>query len=152
MPYKKHDRVYHQKLKKDGVVVDVLKTGLLKVALGNVIVECREADLISMRKGVGGAPPIPSIKSRAAVPSRKMKRPPASTKCDLHGMRVEEALRVVEAKVNEALLAEIDSVEIIHGVGTGALRYAVHGYLKGLSVVKHFKIDEHNPGTTWVYF
>jgi DNA mismatch repair protein MutS2 len=67
-------------------------------------------------------------------------------------MTVEEALRLVEARLNEALLKEIDSLEIIHGLGTGRLKAAVHKYLSALSVVKHFKLDETNPGTTWVYF
>jgi DNA mismatch repair protein MutS2 len=67
-------------------------------------------------------------------------------------MRVEEALALVEKRLNEALLSEIDSLEIIHGVGTGRLKVAVHQYLGGLGVVKHYKLDEGNPGTTWVYF
>ncbi|MGH2428346.1 MAG: Smr/MutS family protein, partial [Candidatus Limnocylindria bacterium] len=44
---------------------------------------------------------------------------------DLHGERVEAALERLGSYLDEALLAGLDSVVIVHGIGTGALRRAV---------------------------
>jgi dsDNA-specific endonuclease/ATPase MutS2 len=43
-------------------------------------------------------------------------------------------------------------MEIVHGIGAGRIRQALHAYLKGLSVIDSFKVDDLNPGVTWVYF
>ena len=48
---------------------------------------------------------------------------------DLHGERVEAALERLAEYVNEALLAGLDEVRIVHGIGTGALRRAVREWL-----------------------
>ncbi|MFM8314090.1 MAG: Smr/MutS family protein, partial [Deltaproteobacteria bacterium] len=71
---------------------------------------------------------------------------------DLHGMRVAEALTHIETFLDKALMADCGRVEIIHGVGTGALMQAVHEFLKKQSYVTRFHLDEKNTGTTWVYF
>lgn len=52
------------------------------------------------------------------------------------GMRVDEALAVVEKALDQALLSGQESLEIIHGTGTGALKKAIRAYLKELSSVK----------------
>jgi DNA mismatch repair protein MutS2 len=49
---------------------------------------------------------------------------------DLHGERVEAALERLHAYLDDALLAGLDSVVIVHGVGTGALRRAVRDTLR----------------------
>ena len=59
---------------------------------------------------------------------------------DLRGMRSEEALLSLQAFIDKAYLAEIREVEIIHGRGTGALRRAVHDWLKNCSHVREFAL------------
>ncbi|HQG32536.1 MAG TPA: Smr/MutS family protein [Deltaproteobacteria bacterium] len=54
------------------------------------------------------------------------------------GMRVDEALPVIERAVDQALLSGQKSIEIIHGAGTGRLKNAIREYLKGLDVVKGY--------------
>ena len=54
------------------------------------------------------------------------------------GMRVDEALPVIEKAVDQALLSGQKSVEIIHGAGTGRLKNAIREYLKGLEAVKGY--------------
>ena len=49
---------------------------------------------------------------------------------NLIGMRVEEALIALKNYIDAALLARYEQVNIIHGFGTGALRKAVHEFLK----------------------
>ncbi len=76
----------------------------------------------------------------------------ASENIDLHGLRVDEALPLVQKLVDRAIIADYERVSILHGVGTGALLQAIHKYLKSQSVVSHFHLDENNPGVTWIYF
>ncbi|MDX9762747.1 MAG: endonuclease MutS2 [Desulfomonilia bacterium] len=52
------------------------------------------------------------------------------------GMRVDEALPIVEKAVDQALISGQPQIEIIHGSGTGRLKSAIRAYLKGLGVVK----------------
>ncbi len=57
-------------------------------------------------------------------------KPKVALECNLIGLRVEEALVVFEKYMDDALLAGLGQVRIIHGVGTGALRTAIHERLK----------------------
>ncbi len=54
------------------------------------------------------------------------------------GMRVDEALPVIEKAVDQALLSGQKSIEIIHGAGTGRLKAAIREYLKSLDAVKGY--------------
>ncbi len=57
-------------------------------------------------------------------------KPRVTMECHLIGMRVEEALVAFEKYMDDALLSNLNQVRIIHGVGTGALRTAIHERLK----------------------
>lgn len=57
-------------------------------------------------------------------------KPRVSLECNLIGMRVDEALPVFEKYMDDAILANLQTVRIIHGMGTGALRNAIHERLK----------------------
>ena len=56
-------------------------------------------------------------------------RPDAAGELSLIGMRSQEALVALDAFLDRAVQAGHASVRIIHGIGSGALRRAVHGYL-----------------------
>ncbi|MCX8034254.1 MAG: endonuclease MutS2 [Thermodesulfovibrio sp.] len=60
-------------------------------------------------------------------------------KLDIRGMRVDEALSLVERFLNELSLGEISKGLIIHGIGKGILRDAIREYLKGHPIVKTFQ-------------
>lgn len=71
------------------------------------------------------------------------------------GMRVDEALNLIGPYLDRALLKRFPSVRIIHGFGSGALRRAIHDYLKTLNFVKTFTLAgqfEGQGGATIVYF
>ncbi len=57
---------------------------------------------------------------------------------NLLGYRVDEALAMVDKYLDNALLAKVSKVRIVHGVGTGALRTAVQSYLKTNKLVKNY--------------
>lgn len=69
---------------------------------------------------------------------------------DLRGLLADEAIARVEAYLDEAGLAGLSEVRIIHGKGTGALRTAVQKWLKGRPDVLSFRIGETWEGSTGV--
>ena len=78
-------------------------------------------------------------------------RPPAvSRELDIRGMTIEEASYVLEKYIDDAVLAGLDSVSVIHGKGTGALRKGVREFLEHHPRVKSVTIGEINQGGTGV--
>jgi DNA mismatch repair protein MutS2 len=63
----------------------------------------------------------------------------AGLKCDLHGMRADEACEVLDKFLNDALINGWDEVLVYHGIGTGKLSYAVKEFLKQHPRVKGFE-------------
>lgn len=72
---------------------------------------------------------------------KKSVRASFSLECNVIGMHVDEALAVVDKYLDNAILNRASSVRIIHGMGTGALRKAIHNYLK-----KHVKVESFRMG------
>ena len=73
-----------------------------------------------------------------------------SPEINLLGSTVDEALAQLDKYLDDAYLAHLSSVRIVHGKGTGALRNAVHQYLKRTSYVKSFRLGEHGEGDAGV--
>jgi DNA mismatch repair protein MutS2 len=65
-------------------------------------------------------------------------RPEVAMQLDMRGWRVEQALEELESYLNDAALAGMSSVRIVHGKGTGALRAAVREHLAHHPLVKSF--------------
>ena len=61
---------------------------------------------------------------------------------DIRGMRGDEALQTVTYFIDDAILANVSPVRILHGTGTGILRQLIRDYLSTVPGIKHFK-DEH---------
>lgn len=69
-----------------------------------------------------------------------------SMELNLIGMRVEEALAVLDKYLDNARLAKVYQVRIIHGMGTGALRNGVHQYLKRNTQVESYEMGGQGDG------
>ena len=69
---------------------------------------------------------------------------------DLRGLTVDEALAELEAFLDSAQLSTWEEIRIVHGKGTGALRQAVHGYLKRSPFVTSFRLGNWGEGDTGV--
>jgi len=70
---------------------------------------------------------------------------------DLHGLRVPEALALVDELINQAVMNNIEQVEVVHGIGRGKIKQALHAHLMKLKVVKRYTLDDSNPGVTKIY-
>lgn len=81
----------------------------------------------------------PAVMSRVATAARQI---------DLRGMTIEEAETTLDKYLDEAVLAGLHEVLIIHGKGTGALRKGVRTYLENHSHIVQIRIAELNEGGT----
>ena len=73
-----------------------------------------------------------------------------STEINLIGRTVDEALSELDKYLDDAYLAHLPSVRIVHGKGTGALRNAVHNYLRRNKIVKSYRLGEFGEGDAGV--
>jgi len=80
-----------------------------------------------------------------AAPARKVD---VSPELDLHALTVDEALPLIHGYLNDACLAGLKEVRIVHGKGTGALRQVVMRELKGHPLVKSYRTGSRYEGST----
>lgn len=73
-----------------------------------------------------------------------------STEINLLGYTVDEAIAKLDKYLDDAYLAKVPQVRIVHGKGTGALRKGVTSYLKGIPYIKSFRLGEIGEGDTGV--
>ena len=78
--------------------------------------------------------------------SRPFRAASAKAELDLRGMMVDEALGAVDLFLDNALLGRLETVTIIHGKGTGALRKAVREHLKKSRYVKEYRPGAYGEG------
>ena len=73
-----------------------------------------------------------------------------STELNLLGMTTDDAVYAVDKYLDEARVAHLQSVRIVHGKGTGALRNAVHAYLRKQKWIKSFRLGDFGEGDAGV--
>ncbi|MBN1689795.1 MAG: Smr/MutS family protein [Dehalococcoidia bacterium] len=71
-----------------------------------------------------------------------------NSELDLHALTVDEALPIIHGYLNDACLAGLKEVRIVHGKGTGALRQVVMRELKRHPLVKSFRTGNRFEGST----
>ena len=84
--------------------------------------------------------------ARPAHSGREMKMTAMAAEIDLRGMDAVEAICVLQRYLDEAMRSNLQSVRIIHGKGTGALRAAVQQSLKMNKFVKKFRLGVYGEG------
>jgi DNA mismatch repair protein MutS2 len=91
-----------------------------------------------------------NVAEPAIAAANVVARTDAASSIDLHGMTTEEAVAAVDAFLNEALLASLDEVRIIHGRSGGRLKATVHARLRALAAIRRYRLDPGNAGVTIV--
>ena len=92
----------------------------------------------------------PSITKTGAGKIKMSKSASVSTEINLIGMTVDEALAHLDKYLDDAYLAHMPSVRIVHGKGTGKLREAVQRHLKRCKYVKTYRMGEFGEGDAGV--
>ena len=92
----------------------------------------------------------PSMQRTGAGKIRMSKAASISTEINLLGKTVDEAVAELDKYLDDAYIAHMKSVRIVHGKGTGALRKGVHNYLKRQKHVASFRLGEFGEGDAGV--
>jgi DNA mismatch repair protein MutS2 len=69
---------------------------------------------------------------------------------NLLGKTVDEAIAELDKFLDDAILAHAETVRVVHGKGTGALRKGIHEYLRKKKYVKKFSLAEYGEGDAGV--
>lgn len=151
------DYVLPRKLKKGDTVllVDIDKTGVVLQepdSSNTVLVQAgimkSRVDLSNLRLVEDKKPNQSKGKTTRSMTSQKNVK--ASMELDLRGQMVDEALAELDMFINQSILSNVSLVTIIHGKGTGALRSAVHSYLKQSKHIKSYRLGLYGEGENGV--
>ena len=133
-------RVWIETMKRHGTVSRIdERHGKVTVDAGGLSIEV-DASAVCQPDAESPAPPATQGRTVVARPAA------VAPELNLIGQHVEEAVRNLERYLNEACLAGLGNVRIIHGFGTGALRDAIHAMLKKHPLIASFHYGEKHEG------
>lgn len=92
----------------------------------------------------------PNLKRTGAGKIKMSKSASVGTEINLIGKTTAEAIPELDKYLDDAYLAHLPSVRIVHGKGTGALRNAVHAHLKKLKIVDSYRLGAFGEGEAGV--
>ena len=127
-------------------VVGVNKDGTLQLQAGILKLKARQSEVRVLEDATARKKQSAKDKARAASVSRPFRASAAKAELDLRGMMVDEALGAVDLFLDNALMGKLETVTIIHGKGTGALRKAVREHLKKSRYVKEYRPGAYGEG------
>jgi DNA mismatch repair protein MutS2 len=135
------DQVWLSDVNAWGTVLSVREEeDLIEVQVGQTRVRLNTADAGKVVPPPGKKLPEPS------VVTRKVSARAPSLELDLRGWRADDAITEVDRYLNDASLANLSRVSIIHGHGTGALRRVVREMLSSHALVRSFRPGERGEG------
>lgn len=142
-PLRKGDDVEHRTLGTRGTLLeDPDKKGNVTVQMGILKTKFNVSQLKLLDSvSVGTKEKTGSEKAYRAAVSRSF-RP----ELDVRGMLGEDACYTVDKYIDEAIVAHVYSVTVIHGKGTGALRNAIWAFLKGDKRIESFRAGQYGEG------
>ena len=124
---------------------------------GNLFVQCgimrSQANVKDLVYAEAEAAPAASVLQRKPSAAGKVKMSKSfsiSPEINLLGKTVDEALAELDKYLDDAYLAHLSTVRVVHGKGTGALRSAVQSHLKRVKYVKSYRLGEYGEGDAGV--
>ena len=146
-PIQKGDLVEFPGVRQPAEVISVGKDGTLQLKAGVLKMKAKaeEVRLIEDDERAARKPKTP-VRSGGT----RTLRAAASRELDIRGMETLEAESVVEGFLSAAVMGKLETVTIIHGKGTGALRKAVHDILRRSKAVKSFRLGVYGEGESGV--
>ena len=146
---------------KKGDAVRIVSMGLkgtvssLPDAKGNLFVQCgimrSQTNIKDLAYGEAKAEPEKPVLSKTNTGKLRMSKSfSVSPEINLLGKTVDEALAALDKYLDDAYLAHLENVRVVHGKGTGALRKAIQQHLKRIKYVKSFRQGEYGEGDAGV--
>ena len=149
-PLKAGDEVRLADIDKTGVVLSPPdSSGNVEVQAGIIRtrVPVENLRLITGKKQTGNASPYAPPRTRN-VPSRQVRS--AKTDLDLRGLSIEEALLEADQFIDNAVMSGLETITLIHGKGTGALRTAIQQHLRSHPSIKAYRLGTYGEGENGV--
>ena len=142
------DTVELVKMGTQAEVVGVNKDGTLQLQAGILKLKARQEEVRVLEELTARKKQSEKDKKRhaAATIQRPIRMTAAKAELDLRGMMSDEAINAVDLFLDNALMGKLETVTIIHGKGTGALRKAVRAHLKQSRYVKDFRPGAYGEG------
>ncbi|AZN76061.1 endonuclease MutS2 [Lactobacillus acidophilus] len=135
------DRVKVLSYGQTGTITKQLSEHEYEVQMGIIKVKVSDRDVERIDNSQSTAKPKRLVRATSAV-----RRSNAHSELDLRGQRYDEAMSNLDRYIDSVLLAGLDTVTIIHGIGTGAIRKGVWQYLRSSNHVKNFNYAPANEG------
>lgn len=125
-----------------GIVIKTAdKKNRVRVAVGAIEILV-EAENLKVKVGSS------KKQTKTTPPPGRRETGPVSITIDLHGKTIAEAIEIVESTLDRAVMQSTREIEIVHGLGTGKLKNAIHKYLSKHSDFVAFGPHVNNPGST----
>ena len=142
-PAKAGDTVELVSMGTKATVLSVNKDGSLQLQAGILKISAKQDEVRVVEGETQAQKEARRIVSRAQHTLRAAAVP---SQVDLRGMMTDEAIAVLERFLDTAMMGKLETVTIIHGKGTGAVRSAVRTYLKRSRYVKSFRPGRYGEG------
>ena len=136
------DTVELLKLGTKASVIAINKDGTYELQAGILKLSAKKEEIYLLEQ----ENPYKDKHVRPAHSGREMKMSAMASEIDLRGMDTIEAVCVLDRYMDEAMRSNLQTVRIIHGKGTGAVRAAVHQALKKNKFVKKFRLGQYGEG------
>ena len=150
-------KVYVKTLAQEGEIQNIrLNKGEVEVLCGNLRMRCKISDISlvirdTKAQTVSKKKWQPNKKDERVQVKKSLTPKPAPTlEINVIGLTVHEALPEVEAFIDSAVIANLEEVRIVHGVGTGKLRAGIHEYLRTHRNVAEYRLGKYGEGETGV--
>ena len=137
------DTVELVKMGTKATVLSVNKDGSLQLQAGILKISAKQDEVRVVEGETESQKATRKIIARA---ERTIRTAAVPSQVDLRGMMTDEAIAVLERFLDTAMMGKLETVTIIHGKGTGAVRNAVRTYLKRSRYIKSFRPGRYGEG------
>ena len=142
-PAQKGDTVTILKTGTQGTVLSVNKDGVLQLQAGILRITAKQEEV---RVVEGETQTQKAARQHIQRTEHKLRSLGAKAEVDLRGMTTDEAEMTLSQFLDRAIMGNLTQVTVIHGKGTGAVRKAVHTYLKRCKGVASFRLGRYGEG------
>lgn len=142
--FNKGDYVYIKPYQQDGFIKEVKKDHYV-VSFGQFELTFKASDLVKSTPPKQVKEPVKKSKFTGPTPAKD-----ASMELDLRGFKYEDVKPALDQAIDRAMLANLPSIRIIHGFGTGAVRKAVLEYIKHSPYIKSHRFGGAGEGLNGV--
>ncbi|MBQ5930102.1 MAG: RsfS/YbeB/iojap family protein, partial [Clostridia bacterium] len=152
------DKVFVKNIGQEGIVQNIrLQKGEAEVLCGNMRVRSKITDLAGIMSAAVAQNKNKSAKWQSKNKNEKVQvkkslqsKPAPTLEINVIGLTVHEALPEVEAFIDSAVIANLEEVRVVHGVGTGKLRAGIHDFLRKHRNVESYRLGKYGEGETGV--